>query len=481
LVLLTTSTQPKSGTVYNEAQLQKTLENVYELYQEQGYLFLSIDPRMTDRDSIVDVDFQVNEGSRSRVVDLAIVGNTNTRENVIRREAKVFPGDVFRRSSLMRTQRDIFGLGYFQDVNVAYEPSGDSVDVALTLKVQEKQTGTASAGFGFSSQAGLTGFVELGHNNLFGRGQSVNIRIERGNKRNDLALSFTEPWFKDTPLSVGVSIFNTNRSLDFYDRHDVGFGIQVGRPLRWPDYTRGSIAYDLRDVSLGHFDLPRRGEPSDLQSLREADYPRRVSSVTLGFIRTSTDNPFYPNHGSRVSWTNQFAGGPLGGVEQYYREIFENRTFTRLKGRFVLMLREKTGFLAGSSVPDYERFRLGGTTADYLRGYPDYYVVPRENVARDSVSQTVISRYPGGKAMLILTSELQFLIAEPLHALFFFEGGNTWNSGQDLDLGDLRKSIGFGVRLEIPALGRVGLDMGYGFDRDDGPRWEPHFQLGNTF
>ena len=89
--------------------------------------------------------------------------------------------------------------------------------------------------------------------------------------------------------------------------------------------------------------------------------------------------------------------------------------------------------------------------------------------------------YPGGKTMLILTSELQFLIAEPLHALIFFEGGNTWNSTRDLDLGDLRKSIGFGVRLEVPALGRIGFDFGYGWDREEGPRWEPHFQLGNTF
>ncbi len=480
-VLLTASTVPKPGAVYNEAQLQKTLENAYTLYQEQGYLFLSIDPRMTDRDSIVDVEFQVNEGNRSRVADVAIVGNTHTKENVIRREASVFPGDVFRRSSLMRTQRNIFGLGFFQDVNVDYEPSGDSADIKLTLKVQEKQTGTASAGFGFSSQAGLTGFLELGHNNLFGNGQSINMRFERGGKRNDLSLSFTEPWFRDTPLSLGFSLFNTQRNLDFYNRRDVGGGIQLGRPLRWPDYTRGSVAYDLRDVTLKDFDPPRVGEPSNLQSLRTSRWPRRVSSVTLGFTRTSTDNPFYPSHGSRVAWTNQFAGGPLGGVEQYYRETFENRSYTRLKSRFVLMLREKTGFLGGPSVPAYERFRLGGTTAGYLRGYPDYYVVPRENVGRDSLTGRVIDRYPGGKAMLILTSELQFLIAEPLHGLIFFEGGNTWNSGRDLDLGDLRKSVGFGVRLEIPALGRIGFDFGYGFDREEGAHWEPHFQLGNTF
>ena len=478
LVLVTV---PRTGTTYNEAQIQKTLENAYSLFQEQGYLFLSIEPKMTDRDSIVDVEFQIQEGARSRIANLAITGNTRTRENVIRREASVFPGDIFRRSTLMRTQRDIFGLGFFQDVNVDYEPTGDSADINLTLKVQEKQTGTASAGAGYSSQSGLTGFVELGHNNLFGKGQSVNIRLERGSKRNDLELSYTEPWFRDTPLSIGFDIFNTQRNLDFYRRKDVGGGIRLGRPLRWPDYTRGIISYDLRDVTLSDFVLPRAGEPANLEQLRTTKWPRRVSSVTLTFNRNSTDNPFYPSKGSKILLMNEVAGGLLGGVESFYKETFENKTYTRLGGPFVLMARGKTGFLGGGQVPDYERFRLGGTTADYLRGYPDYYVVPRANVTRDSLTGRVLDRYPGGKTMLILTSELQFPIADPLHALIFFEAGNTWNSTRDLDLGDLRKAVGFGVRLEVPALGRVGFDVGYGLDREDGSRWEPHFQLGNTF
>jgi outer membrane protein insertion porin family len=478
---LALATVPLPGAIYNEAQVQKTLENAYTLYQEQGYLFLSIEPKMTDRDSIVDVAFQVQEGARSRIANLDITGNTRTKENVIRREASVYPGDVFRRSALMRTQRDIFGLGYFQDVNVDYEPTGDSADINLTLKVQEKQTGTASAGAGYSSQSGLTGFVELGHNNLFGNGQSVNIRLERGGKTNDLELSYNEPWFRDSPVNIGFDIFNTSRNLDFYNRKDVGGSVHLGRPLRWPDYTRGIVSYDLRDVTLRDFVAPVAGEPVNLASLRATHWPRRVSSVTLTFNRNSTDNPFYPSRGSKILLTNEVAGGLLGGAESFYKETFENKTYTRLSGPFVLMLRGKTGFLGGGQVPDYERFRLGGTTADYLRGYPDYYVVPRANIARDSITGAILDRYPGGKTMLILTSELQFPIADPLHGLFFFEAGNTWNSTRDLDLGDLRKSIGLGVRLEVPALGRVGLDLGYGLDREDGSRWQPHFQLGNTF
>lgn len=475
------ATVVRPGTPYNETEVQKTLEQAYSVYQEQGYLFLSIDPKFSDRDSIVDVEFQVQEGARSRVADFRIVGNTRTKENVIRREAVVRPGDVFRRSSLIRTQRDIFGLGYFQDVNVDYEPTGDSADIRLTLRVQEKQTGTASAGAGYSSQTGVTGFLELGHNNLFGNGQSVAIRLERGGKRSNIELSFTEPWFRDTPLTLGADIFNTRRDLDFYDRKDVGGGFRLGRPIPWPDYTRGVIAFDLRDVTLSDIRPASPGEPSNLAELRSTDWPRRVTSVSLTFTRNSTDNPFYPTRGSRLVWSNEIAGGLFGGVEHYTKETVELRNYARLVSPVTLMLRGKAGFLAGSTVPDYERFRLGGTTSDFLRGYPDYYVVPRANITRDPVTGKVLDRYPGGRTMLMLTSELQFPIADPLRGLFFFEAGNTWNSTRDLDLGDLRKSAGLGVRLEVPALGRVGFDVGYGFDREEGGQWETHFQLGNTF
>jgi outer membrane protein insertion porin family len=471
----------REGMPYNESQVQKTLQSAYELYQETGYLFLSIDPKFSDRDTIVDIDFTVQEGARSRVEDVRITGNTRTKENVIRREASVHPGDVFRRSSLVRTQRDIFGLGYFQDVQVDYEPTGDSANINLTLKVQEKQTGTASAGAGYSSQSGLTGFLELGHNNLFGTGQSISLHLERGGKRRDFQLSYTDPWYRDTPLSIGFDIFNTQRVYDFYDRKDVGAGIRFGRPVPWPDYTRAVIGYDLRDVTLSSFDVYQVGEPADLQRLRETKWPRRVSSMSLTFTRTSTDNPFYPTHGSRLTWGNTIAGGPLGGVEEFLKESFELRNYSRLHRPFTLMLRAKAGFLSGNSVPDYERFRLGGTTSDYLRGYPDYYVVPRENITRNPTTGRVIERYPGGRTMLILTSEINFPIADPLRGLFFFDAGNTWNTTRDLDLGDLRKGAGFGFRMEVPALGRIGLDIGYGFDREEGGHWQTHFQLGNTF
>jgi len=105
-----------------------------------------------------------------------VTGNTRTKEKVVRREISIHEGDLFRRSALIRTQQDVFRLGFFQDVQVDFKPA-DSTDVDLYLKVVEKETGTASAGAGYSSEGGLTGFIQLGHNNLFGSGNSISIAL----------------------------------------------------------------------------------------------------------------------------------------------------------------------------------------------------------------------------------------------------------------------------------------------------------------
>jgi outer membrane protein insertion porin family len=148
------------------------------------------------------------------------------------------------------------------------------------------------------------------------------------------------------------------------------------------------------------------------------------------------------------------------------------------------MLRARVGALSAlrsGSPPSYETFRLGGTgRRDYLRGYPDYEVVPEENVTVGSDGS--ITRYPGGRFALTLTTEYQFPIVHPIHGLLFFDAGDTWTSlSDDFDLGALRKGAGFGLRIEIPGMGMVGFDYGYGFDRDGGGKWEPHLQLGRAF
>jgi outer membrane protein insertion porin family len=207
---------PKPGDRYDASRIQKAQADAYAAYAEEGYLYLGIEPRETVRDSAVDVAFAVQEGSPSNVRYIEIAGNHGTREKVIRREIDIHEGDRFKRSALVRSQGDVFRLGFFEDVQIDFVPA-ESTDVDITLKVKEKQVGTASAGAGYTAESGLTGFLELGHNNVLGNGQNLSLHLERGAKRSDYYVSFTEPWFRDTPTLLGFSGYKTNRELDLYD------------------------------------------------------------------------------------------------------------------------------------------------------------------------------------------------------------------------------------------------------------------------
>ncbi|MEP7027934.1 MAG: outer membrane protein assembly factor BamA [Candidatus Eisenbacteria bacterium] len=485
--------QPVVGAPYNATRIQQAVAGAYSLYAEEGYLYVSVEPTEIVRDSnTVDLAFQVSEGPPSHVRQVKITGNTYTKENVIRRELELHEGDLFRRSRLVNSQQNVFRLGYFGDVGVDFQPA-DSADVDVVLKIKEKQTGTAQAGAGYSSDGGLTGFLNLGHNNLFGNGQSVNIQLERGSRRRNVQLSFTDPWYHDTPLSLGGSAFSSQsdigtNNLTEYAEKRRGFSFSVGRPIPGVRYTRGSAQYRLEGVAIDVTSL----NPSPQLLALETRGEQVTSSIELGLTRNTTNNPFYPTRGQRGSISSQFAGGPLQGDFSYNQTRLDTRWYARsfLK-RAAHMFRVRIGgvgaYTSGDSVPVYERFRLGGVTADGLRGYDDYSVVPKQNdtypryADGSSVSELSFARsrtpYPGGRFFSVLTIEEQFPIVNPVHAILFVEAGNVWNRFSDIRPFDMRKSAGFGFRVEIPVLGNVGFDYAYGFDKDR-PGWKGHFLLG---
>lgn len=471
----------KAGQEYDGEDLDKSLLGIQEIYSDVGYVYATVDPRSVERGDTLDVTFEVIEGTQAHVANVKVAGNTRTREKVIRRELTVRPGDVFSRSSFLRSQREIMALGFFEDVQLAFQPAGPEGDLDVTFDVKERQVGTAMAGAGFSSDAGLTGFLELGHNNLFGKGQSITLRLERGSRRNNVEISFTEPWFRDTPTLLGIDAYNMRREQDIFDEKRTGGAVRLGRRLTWPDYTRISGSYRLERVTIDDF----QGLTDEQEAyFVEEGKKRLTSSVLLSVLRNSTDNPFYPTSGSRTLLETELAGGFLAGDVEFRKHILDHSSYFRTFSQFVLMLRSRIGTLSsltGGSPPSYETFRLGGTgRRDYLRGYPDYYVVPEENIVQNA--DGTVTKYPGGRFMLTLTAEYQFPIVHPIHGLFFFDAGDTWMGlSDDFDLGSLRKGAGFGMRIEIPSLGQVGFDYGYGFDREDGAGWEPHLQFGRIF
>ncbi len=493
----------KPGAMYDHSRIEKASSAAYAEYAERGFLYVSIEPKETLRDSIVDLTFAVGEGSPSHVRNITILGNKGTREKVIRRELDIHEGDLFRRSALVRSQGDIMRLGIFEEANPDFTPA-ESTDVDLVFKVKEKQVGTASAGAGYTGTTGLTGFLEVGHSNVLGNGQSLALHLERGGKVQNYSLSFTEPWFHDSPTLLGFSAYNTFSQLTEFDQRRKGGSARIGRPLPWPDYSRGSVSYTLESITI---DNVRNSIALNGITIGK---PELTSSLNFDFSRNSTDNAFYPTKGTRLTASEEFTGGPLGGDLSYHKHRYEGRAYFPgiLKG-ITTMTRLRVGLLGtypwkGGTLPDYTRFRLGGgNTLDPLRGYQDYQVVPQKFItnvltqtirtittkARDGFTDSTYTvtdssyakqRYPGGRYFALATIEQQFPIVAPLRGLLFLDAGNTWDLRREIQPFKLKYGAGVGLRMEIPLLGNIGFDYGYGFNRDDGPRWQGHFLLGNV-
>jgi outer membrane protein insertion porin family len=375
---------------------------------------------------------------------------------------------------VQRSLREVVALGYFNGPpKVNTEQANEAGDINLLIGVEEKQTGNFRFGAGFSQLNSLSGFFGIQENNLLGRGKGVSLDWEFGKYRQSFNFQYTEPYFRNTRNTVSLSLYNWIQDRvrqQYYNDRRKGFSVALGRPFPWLDYTRLYTSYRLEEVELSNFSslYPEIG------ALRGVDWPQIKSAVLVSLTRNSTDNPSHPTKGSVNSLSAEFCGGVLQGNVNYMRYIAETSWFRTLFWKFTFHMNMELGAIDGFTSPDqvqdFEKFRLGGNRRYALRGYDFYEVVPEGNDA-----------YVGGRFMASFTHEILFPFTDAVYGLFFFDAGNTWNSFGSADLFNLRRGLGLGVRLEMPGLGNLGFDYGYGYDKVGGPAWEPHFTFGTMF
>lgn len=470
--LLLSLVEMETGEPYSVELLNSTLESVYAAYQDRGYFYASVNPVMeasASSDSAIDIDFACQEGDRAHIREVQILGNTRTHDNVIRRELTVIPGDLFRRSAMMRSLRNVYYLNYFNDVIPDFRAIDGTPDVDMILTVQEKTTGKFGIGTNYSGSDGFSGYLEVAETNFLGRGQNLGATYEFSRRIQNIKLSFTEPWFRDTPLTLGGELYHTTSDYSEYDRRRTGGSIVTGRPIPWVDYTSASIRYTLEKVDV--FNIT--SDPDNYYyTLRETSWPRWDSSIRFGITRDSQDRQVFPGEGSKNTFSLDLTGGFLGGDLGFQKYLFDSSWHTPLWWKFFLTLRGRMGTIAGfggHEPPAYELFRLGGTGFYGVRGY-----------GSDEINAVDGFETVGGRAMMILSAEYRFRIIDQLQLATFIDAGNTWESWADLDMTSLNRGAGLGIRVEIPMLGVMGLDYAYGFDGPD-PGWEPHFQMGTSF
>jgi outer membrane protein insertion porin family len=468
-----------------------------QAYYERGYLDTEIIPHEIIHGDSIDVAFQIFEGEPWRIRRIDFAGNVKTREKVLRREIALMPGDVFKQSQLEESQRRLFMLGYFKDVQVNEQtsPFGDEKFIDLNFVVEEQRTGAASMGAGYSDRDKLVGQLGLQIPNFRGLGQNLDFSWEFGTRREQFLFGFTEPWLLDTPTSLSFRVYTLNQQyLNSFDFKRNSVSLRVGRRLKKPSYTTISLGYELRDERYADF-------ASGYDQTDPSFSPRTTSSFELTARRDTRDLPDFPTSGSVLSYSPELASSFIAGDTDFHRHEVVANYYRPSWWKFVLALETKFAVIDGFSKFDdenisfWDKFTPGGVDwwDGQVRGYPDASLGPRFSAVTDSngvptgnLTEDVFGTNIGGRSMMTINLEYRFPITErQVIGLAFFDAGNAWAGVGDFDPTDLRKSIGVGFRVLTPMLGMIGFDFAYGFDRRqvDGqrPGITTHFQFGPRF
>lgn len=521
----------KKGDVYDQVLIEKRLQidenSISTGYMDNGYLFFHVTPVETNvANDSVSLEMRIFEGPQATITDVEIHGNTRTSERVIRRELRTYPGDLFSRTNVIRSLRELANLGYFEPEalmqnGVRPEPNVQDGTVTLHYTVEEKQSDQfeASAGWGggmFVATLGLR-FTNFSLGRFFkkdawrpipsGDGQSLAIRATTsGTQYSAMSVSFTEPWLGGSkPNNFSVSFYRSvydysewvwRRSDDYF--RIIGGAIGLGTRLKWPDdyftlYTEFSYQnYKLRNWKQDF--LFTNGMANNM-------------SVRFVLGRNSVDQPIYPRTGSNFSLSLQltppysyFNGkdytSPTMTAQERYRWVEYHKWtaraqwYTSVVGDLVLHFNAQFGYLGyynkNVGYSPFEGFDLGG---DGLSG--NNFIYGRESVALRGYSNGSLTPTVGQGVRMAnvydkFTLELRYpIVLKPqtsVYALVFTDAGNSWYELNQFNPFQLYRSVGAGFRVFLPIFGMLGFDIGYGFDAVPGNssanKWQPHFLIG---
>lgn len=500
----------KKGDVFDQKLLDKRLLNdedaVNSLYLDYGYLFSSIEPvEVKIYSDTIDFEMRIYEGKPATINEIIIEGNEVTNEHVIRREIYTKPGDLFSKSDIIRTVRELAQLGHFDPEQIEPEPIPNPADgtVDIRYKLVEKSNNQfeVSGGWGYGMLVGTVGlrFTNFSARNIFtpkawrpiptGDGQTVSIRAQSNGKYyQSYNLSFIEPWFGGKkPNSFSVTLYHTkmNSSYGYYssvasDKYMKisGASLGLGKRLKWPDdfftlYNElGYQRYNLKDYDAGYF-VFTNGKSNNL-------------SFSTTFGRNSVSQPIYPRNGSNFSLSLQLTppfsaiSGKTFSAEtsqeekykwiEYHKWKFKADWYTTLAGNLVLYTRAHFGYKGfynkdiGPS--PFEGFDLGG---DGLTGYNlyGYETIALRGYSNSSLTPR-INGVKSGNVYEKLTMELRYPFtlnpSATVFGLVFAEAGNAWYSIDDYNPFLVKRSLGVGLRAFLPMFGLLGIDWAYGFD-----------------
>ena len=525
----------RKGDIYNLETLNKKLGksatpeggDISGIYQDDGYLFFNTDPVETAvYNDTIDYEIRIIEGPQATIKNIRIYGNDRTKEHVIRRELRTIPGEKFSRSDLMRSQREIAQLNYFNQEKIGIDPrpNPDDGTVDINYTVEEKSSDQLELSAGWGGFIGLTGTLGISFNNFsvrniwkkqawdplpMGEGQKLSLRVQSNGKAfRSYNFSFTEPWFGGKKRNaLTLSVFNTKfgQTIDpltgMFDPNaadskyisTTGATVSLAKQLKWPDdFFSLSVGLNYTRYKLSDYAIDPRNLPGFDNGV--------VNNVNLKIAlqRSSIDQPLYPKSGSTFLFSVQAtppyslfnkniqtSANPYKWIE-YHKWRMNGEWFVPLgkphgedrNKQFVIRAAAKFGFLGRYNselgMSPFERFQVGdaGLSNQFAllgfdiiahRGYPVYENSnPKINPDQQRASQYFTIF---NKYSMELRYPLSLNPSSTIYALGFYEAANGWYNFKDYNPFKLRRSVGLGMRFFLPMFGLLGFDYGVGLDR----------------
>ncbi|MFN7825733.1 MAG: outer membrane protein assembly factor BamA [Pseudobdellovibrionaceae bacterium] len=462
--------QVNSQKIFSYEKLQKDLSELQAKYGDLGYAFANVIPRtrINERDRKVDVTFEFDKGSKVYFGQINVVGNSKTRDKVVRRELKIREGELYnetrRRESLERVQR----LGFFDEVNFKTSTPAEKPDILnIDIAVKERNTGSIQLGAGYGSASGFTLQGQINQSNFLGKGQKLGAGLNVSRDGSFYNLNFTEPYFRDTEWSLGFDLYQSSSFRIDYTEKKVGGALRAGHPLA--EDLFGSLRYKYDRTNL-EAEKDSNGQIETDLALFPLNTASGVTSSITGILEYDKRNDrFSPSKGIFASTSLEYAG--VGGDLNYTKGNatfrFFHKVFWEVVWRNNLSYSFITSHESGVEPPFNELFLLGGPYS--LRGYRFF------RVGKTKFSQTVYdnnvgtvgperatelaNRPFGGKQQLLYQMEFEFpLIAEAgIKGVGFYDIGQA----EDQISGDnFYSDVGFGFRWFSP-IGPLRFEWGF--------------------
>ena len=531
------------GDIYNGAVLKERVtgdntpdsRDIQTLYHNSGFLFANVNAVETKvvNDSIT-VEVRIREDEQAKIKKVTVIGNDKTNDHVIYRELRVKPGDLFSRSTIIRSIREIGQLGFF-DANVSPDVKPDyqnkTADIDFTVVEKGGSQIELQGGYGGGAFIGTLGlsFNNFAIRNLFkkeaykplptGDGQKLSLRLQASRTYSTYSFSFTEPWLGGKkPQSFSFSIYNSNQFQ--FNRQTgrvskdqslkiVGASLGLGRRLQWPDdYFQLSQTLSYQNFSLSNYGFRVGADVLSNGSLNNLAY-----NITL--TRNSTGpSLIFPTYGSEFSIGAKFTfpyslvnnkdyTQPDGVSDndyladkykwmEYYKLSFKGKWYTAFTNKLVLMMNAEGGYLGHYNkkvgATPFERFFVGGD------GLAAFQLDGRETIGLRGYENNRLSSIQGGTIYNKFQLELRYSITDKpsasIYTLGFLEAGNSYDNFSSFNPFELKRSAGLGIRIFMPAFGLLGIDFAHGFDAlplynnaPNAPKsgWQTHFIIGRQF